>query len=531
VLAAIVAIGAWSIAGGIGFYSDDWAFLAALRHAPDQSFVGLYRALAIQPNLAVRPVQIALYAVWHELAPGDPTLPHLTTQIVFALAIVWVYFAVRAVPVLRRAAFPLALLLACMPHYATARLWYANAMAAPALLGFAAALHMTALAHRARGARFAMAAAGAALAMLFSALAYELFVFVIIASPALVWRLGGRPLARLPRDPRWRALTLALIGVLAPLTVFKLAVAHETLPLRHPLAIAWLTVSSYAQAAWTDFWTLGIYLPRVAAGMAFGPWRTREAAVAAALVVGLLAVRWVVWRRSPSDPDEARAPPRFLFFAGCAAVVLGYVPFLVNFSWGFSPLGIDNRDNIGAAPGIALIGWSVLAAVGARRPRLASALLALWCALGVFVFVAVGQTWVAGWRVQQRLYARVLEAVGRPRPGDIIVLYGACPYRGAAPVFTSSGDLRDRLRYSTGVPDVDAVAVMNGAELRPQGLALTEYGYTQVFPWRRMTMVDARTGETTAIGSFARARVWFAAHPLSAATGCRYRDGDGTPPY
>jgi hypothetical protein len=46
-----------------------------------------------------------------------------------------------------------------------------------------------------------------------------------------------------------------------------------------------------------------------------------------------------------------------------------------------------------------------------------------------------------------------------------------------------------------------------------------------------MTMVDARTGETTAIGSFARARVWFAAHPLSAATGCRYRDGDGTPPY
>jgi hypothetical protein len=524
ILVAIVAIGAATFAGGLGFYSDDWAFLARMHLSPDQSFGGLYGALAVEPNLAVRPLQIALYAAYHLLAGDDPQVIHFANQAIFAAAIVWLYAGLRAIPALRSSAFAIAALYCCMPHFTTARLWYANAMAPLALLFFAIALHAIALADGAAGPRRVAMLATAGLALLACLLSYELFAFQLVAAPAFVSWIGGTPLRALHRNHRLRAATGVLVGCLVAAAIFKLAVGHGAIARHNPLAMVWLTVSSYAQAAWTDGWTLGVFLPRAVAGMLAGPWPVAAPLGAGAAVLALVAMPGTI--RSRSSVDAAR-----LAAAGAVAFVLGYLPLVVNFSWGFSPFGIDNRDNIAASLGLALVGVAAVEALARRFPLFARAVFALYCAIGVFVLALVGRTWDAGWTVQNALYERLVAGIGVPRARDTVVLYGACPYVGAAPVFTSSGELRDRLHYDTRVPGVDAVAVMNGAALTPGGLALTEYGYTQTFPYSAMTLFDARDGGVARIASYPEARAWFARHPLSESTGCKYRDGDGTPLY
>src|SRR5262245_23793061 len=71
-LCAVVLIPAATYVGGLGFYSDDWHFLASVATAPDQSFLGAARALA--PDLVARPPQLvanaALFQVFHLSSPG-----------------------------------------------------------------------------------------------------------------------------------------------------------------------------------------------------------------------------------------------------------------------------------------------------------------------------------------------------------------------------------------------------------------------------------------------------------------------------
>lgn len=58
VLLVAVTVAPWL--GGLGYYHDDWAFLAELQQAADQSLAGLYRELAVHPWVAARPPQILL---------------------------------------------------------------------------------------------------------------------------------------------------------------------------------------------------------------------------------------------------------------------------------------------------------------------------------------------------------------------------------------------------------------------------------------------------------------------------------------
>jgi hypothetical protein len=85
VIALAVALPAITYVGGLGFYSDDWAFIHLLHSAPDQSFTGIYRELAKLPNVAVRPGQIVWYAIFDGLNPGAILAVHIANHVVFAL--------------------------------------------------------------------------------------------------------------------------------------------------------------------------------------------------------------------------------------------------------------------------------------------------------------------------------------------------------------------------------------------------------------------------------------------------------------
>jgi len=63
----------------LGFYSDDWAFLAAMTHADDESIVGLIRAsLDFNTNLRMRPTQSAYQALLYSAFGLD--LPRLSRR-------------------------------------------------------------------------------------------------------------------------------------------------------------------------------------------------------------------------------------------------------------------------------------------------------------------------------------------------------------------------------------------------------------------------------------------------------------------
>src|SRR3712207_2280487 len=57
VLALLAAASALPYIFGIGFYSDDWAFLSALHQSAQVDFASRYALLAENSNLAVRPTQ------------------------------------------------------------------------------------------------------------------------------------------------------------------------------------------------------------------------------------------------------------------------------------------------------------------------------------------------------------------------------------------------------------------------------------------------------------------------------------------
>jgi len=112
VIALAVALPAITYVGGLGFYSDDWAFIHLLHSAPDQSSTGIYRELAKLPNVAVRPGQIVWYAVFDGLKPGEILAVHVANHVVFALGGVIPYLALRSLGSLGGCAFTIALIYA-----------------------------------------------------------------------------------------------------------------------------------------------------------------------------------------------------------------------------------------------------------------------------------------------------------------------------------------------------------------------------------------------------------------------------------
>ena len=129
---------------GLRLYSDDWFFIEPLMLSRDQSWPGLYRALAETPFVGVRPVQILWYIAFHKLAPGQVAPVHLANHAVFAASSLVLYAALRATPATRRAAYYVAMLYVCLPTFSVAKMWYANHQAVLGLLLFVLTWLMTA---------------------------------------------------------------------------------------------------------------------------------------------------------------------------------------------------------------------------------------------------------------------------------------------------------------------------------------------------------------------------------------------------
>jgi len=519
---------------GLRYYSDDYLFLVPLARSADQSWAGLYRALAEIPYAAVRPGQILWYVAFWKLAPGQVTLVHLANHAVFAAAALVMYAALRAVTATRRAAYHVALLYVCLPTFSVAKMWYSNHQAVLSLLMFALTWLLLAwIAQSRAGSRWALLPAAAAAAGIGN-LFYELFSVTTLLLPAFVWLGCGTKVRDLPRDRAFLAASAAIAAAFAATTLFKLTYHYGfELPATPSQTVHFIkrAVGLYLGAARNTFWTLGLYSPRVAWGVLQSPYLqagTLYAPLLALIVIG--AREWSAARSA--RPHEGPERLVFLAAAGMVAFGLGYVPYLTNFLYSPKPWGEGNRGNVASAVGAALLIYALFRWACTRWPRLARSALVLFCVIGAFLQVAIGKTWVRAAVEQDRVadeFVRI--AQDKVGAGDTVLLYGSCPYYGAGPVFPYGWDLAGYLVAIPRYRDMTVGVLFADMHADARGVASPPGRWSTFYPYRSLYVVDLVGRTLEPIDGPAAAQRYFAAHPFARATTCRFDFGVGNPMY
>jgi len=530
-LVLVSAICASAYLFGLRYYSDDFLFLLPLATSPDQSWSGLYRAIAETPFAAVRPGQILWYVAFHKLAPGNVTLVHLANHAAFAAATLVLYATLRLIRATRPAAWYVALLYACLPTFSVAKMWYANHQAVLGLLAFALTGLLLALIARSTSKRRWLLMPLVTLTAAIGNLFYELFSVTALVLPVFVWWGCGIKWRALPRDPAFLAASAAVALGFVASTLFKLTFDYGfELPgtgaeLRQFVGRA---AYMYLGATHTTFWTLGLFSPRVAIGVLSSPYLQPGSLIAPLLVLGVVGAReWFV------RPDRSEAPAlAFLAVSGIVAFGLGYVPYLTNFLYSPKPWGEGNRGNIAAALGAALLIGAALLWARGRWPLLAKAALALFCAIGAFLQVAIGKTWVAAADEQDRVLARFAPiARSTLSDGDVVLLYGTCPYYGAGPVFPYGWDQAARVELEGGPRHLDIGLVQPAMRIRDSGIATPAGRWSRFYRYGTFRVIDMGDGSAVPIASRRDAERYFAAHPLARSITCAFDFGIGNPFY
>lgn len=524
VLLALFVISALPYVGGLGFYSDDWSFLAVMELASDQSFLAIQEQLYGVPNLVPRPLQILQLAASYTLFGLNAFPLHLINHAVIGLAMMVLYFALRRLTIARAVSFSIVAIYLLIPNFSTTRFWFAAFQANVSLLFFAVSLYAAAsYVDDRRASQGAMAALG----MVLSVLAYEMFLpLFLLIGPALF-------LAR--TDPKQRRASVTLfsgaLSLVLALALYKLYAAGGERDFHGDLFRA--TLGLYRAAVKVAVLDFGLKLPfalSTVAARSLGPWPL----IAAATNSGIcLAWLYVISRDLAATGRSWRLIIGLALF-GALCFVGGYGVLLQNFNAMFDPpTGIGNRISIAAAFGVALLVTAAFLAVsrfaGRFAPVASAVLVSMICGSGTLLVGTIGTYWVRSVATQDAIVAGIRSVVPDLRDGDTVLLYGACPSDGPAPVFSSSWDLAGRLQLAYSAPLISADVIKPTSAVTAGAVIVQEYGHETAYPFGRLHVYDATEGRITPIPDAASAEAFFIEHPIAAATGCISIDGGGTP--
>ena len=133
-LALVVFLPALLYLPSLGFYSDDWGFLAAMGEHPNGSL--WQYVLWMIPAADLRPGH-AVYAALTYYAFGTAPLGyHVVNHLVILLGLVALVAVLRRLGLSRSLALASATIFALMPSYSTLRFWFAAHMANLSLLAY-----------------------------------------------------------------------------------------------------------------------------------------------------------------------------------------------------------------------------------------------------------------------------------------------------------------------------------------------------------------------------------------------------------
>ena len=465
-LATITILSAIPYVARLGFYSDDWGILSDFSASAFASFLSAFPGRAVQAVYSA--AQIRLFGL-------DPLGYHLLDTAVLACAAVLLYLLLVRLRFSRAESFTATLLLLMLPQLTTVRVWFAASQVPLSLALMLASMHFQ-LSLARSGKLWWLA--GAVPAAVLSVGAYEIFAPLLAGFAfglAFVrWRKSPRR-----RNPRAVAAGAALLALMLLAFLYKLFSSGRAGPVADPKRY----ILGLHQLFRFDYdWRVDSGLNIIATPEAYflkpvEGWWTGAASVASgeagweitgvAVLIGAIGL----WRLA--GRNEERSAPRHLLLLGIAAFLLGNAIFLIVPAVTFTSTGMDNRVQVAAAIGVAII-FTALLSMGIgllRRQHRAIAFAAVVAILGAVGFVRIAEIenyWAAAPRLQQRVLSSARVDLRDLPSNSTVILDGVCPYYGPAVVFEAPWDVGGALTLALGRP-------MNGDAVSPR-MALTRTG-------------------------------------------------------
>lgn len=507
-LSTVVALSCVLYVGRLGFYSDDWMFLAALHQAPDQSLFGLFRSI-YTPWVHMRPVQILYLAGLYKLFGVVPLGYHICNALVFDFSVLLFYLTLRATTLSRLLALVAPLLYALAPHYSTDRFWVAafqaNLSVALYFLSLLAALHALKTSRSdLRSLWMAISLMSAAASILAYEVVLPLFFFNVLIFVIRYRRersVGARPRA-LYAFAGGYVLTLVAISMFKFLTTSRLGQASSAVALGSPETTASHPTTLFRfirrisllgrimrDALGTVFDDYGVRLPHTI-------WKTicvypHAPTIALALVVALLTFSYLYLIAGDiSIALPQRAIMMKLLVIGVAVFIMGYfVFFATGYYPGFTPTGVNNRTAIAAAIGVALTTTAVVGLLSTLfsslklRKFFFGATVAILCACGFLIVNTIAAFWSEAARRQDGIIAEVGHQVPTLPDNTTILIGGIQPYVGPAPVFECYWDVGGMLQIVYENPTLRGDVATPQMMIGEQGVSATIYGEKHFYPY------------------------------------------------
>ncbi len=489
---------------GLGFYDDDWAWLAILAKSPDQGWFALISHFAKDHDgVWARPLNFPAFAALYKLFGAWALGWHLFLAALTAWGGVALWRWLEDEGLGRPTAVLAAGLFVLWPNHDATRHWVAL-YSAPAAL----ALTFEALRLRKRSPNLS------AHALLIGGLMYEgsaLLAAVPVVTDA--WR--ARKLGF------WRAWLAGVAANVGPLTgLFCLVLWQRVLsprlfsPERHPMS---LSPAHFFQVFWTGLecsllnrlWHL-LYKHALWAKSLFSVWNWIAWAAASAVLAA--CARSTLTEESPSDDAPLFAAALFFF---------GYAPYVFDATYVPAIFSATNRVNFTGSAGAALFAaWGMRRLFAARSAAPRSAGLVL-CA--VLPAVCLLSTWTsnAQWAAAAKRQLEILGGLNRrldhAPPGEkTILLFGLDTFIGSAPVFNSTYDLEGALYLSRREPGLKALVAEGRVSFAEKNAVMSWYGSTDI-PYAGLYAYRADNGMFARVAGKADGELVLAAKESSAA--------------
>lgn len=513
---------------GLGFYSDDWEYLATLVHSSDQGLAAMFRQMIqLDDHFLIRPMQLLFFVLGFKAFGQNPLPYHILSSIILGLAVVFLYPALREMRVPRAWAVVIALVFGFLPHYSADRFWISSHQAteclAFALLGIWALKRSVRLEKKQS---LKWAALGIA-ALILSILSYEVAVGLILASLGMVvWLAFSQKHASLKaRFTRVGVPVGAGFAFLFALLIKSRV--QSTLVYHHHFfqRLGTLTWHVAVQAVLFNFWTYCLHMPVVLMSL-YRDSALQFPGVATAAFIAL-AVTVYLWRYVEPFPIPDFRECGWLILAGFVLFGLGFGLFLSDVTEDFNTAGLANRVTIAAAIGAACVLVALASLLcspvkgEAARARVFSVLIGLICAANSLVVSGMGFFWVNA-ASQQAVILRSVAALMPPLPqGSEVLLDGFCRYDGPAVVFEAPWDAAGALQITLKDDSLWSAVVSPDLVFNHTSFAITNYGGVQDLQYSdRLFVYNFKHASLTKLPSLSAAKEYLGQMNPTGDNGC-----------
>jgi hypothetical protein len=495
----------------LGFYSDDWGLIASFSSSRGQSF-----AVLLGDNFPARPIQ-GLYLTFLYRAFGlHPLGYHLANAAVLAISAALLYLLLVRLGVGRIQSFATMLMFIMLPQLSTVRVWYAAFQVPLSMALMLVSMHCQLSMARSGNIGWPLGAIGAAI---LSVGAYEIFAPLILGFALALVFLRWR---RSNSTSIWQPLAGGAFVIALGMAAFEYKRVHggRAVPDLEDYAhgLHKLFRLDYDCRVESGLNLVGITQTHFWAPVA-GWWSGLRAffdgtgqseVVALALVIAAIAV----WRLGSHDELPEQSGGRLLLL-GIIGFILGNATFVFVGAGSCTFTGIDNRLQVAAAIGVAMIFVAVISistnVILPRHHTIAfSGIIAVAGAAAFTRLCAIEGYWAKASVLQRAVLDTARADLRSIPPNSTVILDRVCPYFGPAIIFETNWDVGGALTLALGRP-LKGDAVSPRMSITALGLATSMYNDPSFYPYgRALYIYDPSTHVAESLTTAEDARRYFA---------------------